>query len=193
MNPSRHRCDSDQLLRYHDGELPPRQAQEVSNHLAQCAHCRQLLNQQAQIRQAARQAAETAAAQTPRPDVEGRLLGRIQAHGRGNAPGGGFWRPRRWIPVGALALMALLAALVIVNPWQPPVQTAQPSAIVESFQGNVSTVMILETQTTGQTIVWFEEINELNGETDGDQDAPPAGDRNAHPAADRHWRRGNRA
>jgi hypothetical protein len=119
-------------------------------------------------------------------------MANIKANGRQGSLRPAFWAPRRWIPVGVLA-MVLLVGMVIVNPWQQTDTTAQPSAIVESFQGNVSTVMILETQTTGQTIVWFKEISEPDGENDGDQDAPPAVDRNDQPAAGRQWRVGSRA
>lgn len=176
-------CDTQKLLRYHDGELSAEEHDRTAGHLAQCAECRKALHQQQQIRRTVQGAAEIVAAQTPRPDVEGRLLAKIKGPGKINRNQRGFWTRRRWIPAGALAT-ALLAVMIINGPWRQSVQTMEPSAIVESFQGNVSTVMILETQTTGQTIVWFNEINEPNGESDGYQSAPPAVDRSAHPAAD---------
>jgi predicted anti-sigma-YlaC factor YlaD len=181
-----HRCNTQQLLRYQDGDLTIEEQAPVAEHLTQCAECRRFLKQQQQIRVAVQRSAESVAAQIPRPDVEARLIARIRNQGNPEPAARTLWRPRRWIPVGAL-VMTLLAGVVFIGPWQETGGISEPSAIVESFHGNVSTVMILETQNTGQTIVWFNEIDEPNGESDGNQNTPSAVDRSAHPAAHGQW------
>jgi len=184
MNTAINPCDARRLIRYHDNELPAGERQAVADHLAQCSRCRRALAQQQHLRRFVQQAANGAAARTPRPDVESALLARIKNRGASPPATPRSWSPRRWAPAAALAL-ATLVVTVIYNPWPEAVVSREPSAIVESFHGNVSTVMILQTQTTGQTIVWFNEISEPDGESDGNQSAPPAVDRSAHPAADR--------
>ena len=190
MNQTTHPCPTETLLQYHDDELPLAERQRIAAHLESCSSCRHALDQHVQLGRMVRKAADAAAAQTPRPDVAGVLVRRIKTdpprHGRRS------WRPRRWVPAGVLA-SALLVVLIIYSPWQTRLEgpelsaLPEPSAIVESFHGNVSTVMILETQTTGQTIVWFNEIDEPDGENNGNQSAPPTVGRDAHPAAGQQW------
>ena len=188
MKRTEHTCNSQRLQHYYDGELSGAQRRAVADHLTRCEDCRAVLHQQQQLARNVQRAAAAAAGQPPRPDVEGRLLTRITRAGQHGKARPSRRSLGRWIPAGAFVL--LLGFMAINRPWQEPVRTAEPSAIVESFHGNVSTVMILETQTTGQTIVWFNELSEPNGESNGNQSAPPAMDRSAFPAVDQQRRLG---
>jgi hypothetical protein len=57
------------------------------------------------------------------------------------------------VPAGAAALV--LALLLVTLP--PPAQLAEPSAIVNSFSGDVASVIIVETPESHQTIIWYTE------------------------------------
>jgi hypothetical protein len=56
------------------------------------------------------------------------------------------------VPATALALAFLFFVLL-----QPPASVSGPSAIISSFQGDVASVMILETPESHQTILWISE------------------------------------
>ena len=60
----------------------------------------------------------------------------------------------RWFWVPAMAMVGLL----IFFSWDPPpAMDAGPSAIVASVEGDVSSLVIMETPETHQTIIWFKE------------------------------------
>ena len=62
--------------------------------------------------------------------------------------------PHVWAPVLATVCM-ILAFLFISRPQAP--QAPVPSALVQSFKGNIASVMILQTPETHQTVVWYKE------------------------------------
>ena len=61
------------------------------------------------------------------------------------------WR----MALSAAAAVALLVFL-IYNPFQPALSSG-PSAIIDSFTGQVKSVMILETPQNRQTVIWYSE------------------------------------
>ena len=61
--------------------------------------------------------------------------------------------PRIWAPAAAVVCMALAFFLF----WPQSPQIPVPSALVQSFKGDIASVMILQTPQTLQTVVWYKE------------------------------------
>ena len=153
------RCQPQQLSRLLDGELDEEALQDVRAHLDSCPACRQALEVQ-QIVSKRFQAAVTA--EQARIDfkvLERRIL--MRRVRSGSFFPAGLLRfialKRFYIPL-ASAATALVLFLMVYSPFAPPM----PSAIVTSFSGDISAVMIMETPKTHQTILWFNEKQVIN-------------------------------
>ena len=150
-------CDEERLSRYIDGETTPQERQRIDRHLADCIACRQYLQQQQQL--AGQLHREVTAA---RQAVDfGRLAVQI-TDSVGKRP------PLRdtllsWKLLLPVAATAALVLFFFTSVFQPPAP-AGPSAIINSFTGKVSSVMILETPQSRNTVIWYsEETREGNG------------------------------
>jgi anti-sigma factor RsiW len=103
--------NTSKISAYHDGELPPAEAEELGRHLRQCADCRQELQE---LRAISRWLSGSA---PPAPPVAvGRLRGHVQP--------GRDWlviRVARAVTIAAAAVLIVCAALL----WQR--QSAAPS------------------------------------------------------------------
>ena len=154
------------LSRYYDGELAPDRREQVARHVENCPSCRRELADLAQVSAGVAAAVQAAEAKAPLEGLEARVFSAMRARER--KAGGAWWKglltPRRLVPAAAVVI-ALIAVGVSLR---MPDAVSEPSAIVESFSGSVSTVMIVETPETRQTILWFQE--EINGEEEHEQD-----------------------
>ena len=166
MSPTHQSCDQRLLSRYYDGELDSARHEQVARHLEGCPQCRRELEALARLSANVTAAVSAAADQAPLEGLDARIIERI----RKEAPAAeGTWLrrlllPRRLVPAAAVVIAFIAVGLSL----RMPDDAAEPSAIVESFSGSVSTVMIVETPETRQTILWFEE--EINGEEEHEQD-----------------------
>lgn len=165
MSATHQSCDPRLLNRYYDGELGPARHEKVARHIEGCPHCRRELAALEQLSGGVAATVQAAADKAPLDGLEARVMAAI----RDREPAAPSWLkgllvPRRLVPVAAVVI-ALIAVGVSLR---MPDAAVEPSAIVESFSGSVSTVMIVETPETRQTILWFEE--EINGEEEHEQD-----------------------
>ena len=87
--------------------------------------------------------------------LENRVLAQLRKKDRSILPG--LFNMLKWPRIWAPAAAAVCMALVIVFTRPPVPETPAPSALVESFEGNIASVMILQTPGTNQTVVWYRE------------------------------------
>ena len=151
------RCDEALLSRYIDGETAPEDTRQIERHLPHCPGCRQFVQQQGQLARQLRREVTAARQAVDFDRLERQITGAAAAR---------RWQPRHWLlswklwlPVAATAAVGLF---FFTSLFQPP--PAGPSAIINSFTGKVSSVMILETPQRHHTVIWYsEESTEGNG------------------------------
>lgn len=146
-------CESELISRYLDNELDGEELKRVETHIEGCDSCRVRLLDYDKV---------SAGLDTPlyhQSDVEAeefedRLIKSIN---RKKDSGFRDWKDylfhkRVLVPVGLAASAALMFFTVFNDQ-----DTAGPSAIISSLSGSGSSVMIMETPETRQTILWFNE------------------------------------
>jgi anti-sigma factor RsiW len=151
------KCDEALLNRYVDGEVTVEEEQRVERHLRRCAGCRRFTQQQKQMAQQLRLEVHDARQAEDFDRLEMRIK---RAVGRRPQLRESLPSWKLLLPVGATAALALF---FFSSLFQPPVP-AGPSAVIKSFTGTVSSVMILETPLSHRTVIWYsEETPEGNG------------------------------
>lgn len=154
-------CDPAMISRFFDGELGTEESDKVRAHLDMCPSCRKALEGHRIVSENFLSAAAAERARVDFDFVEKRLLQRIRTR---HVP----WRNKLldlikvkkfYIPVTALAA-TLTLFFTFFSPTAPP---TAPSALITSFTGDISSVMIFETPETRQTILWFNEDLPENG------------------------------
>lgn len=158
MKKSSSNCDPVMVSRFFDKELDPTDDASIDRHINSCRSCRQMLDD---IKTLSKEIREhlTEIRDTDCTSIEKSLLAKIC---RKKTPFGervkeALFSKKVWIPVAAAASLLLVFFTMF--------QTAGvngPSAIIASLSGDVSSVVIIETPRTHQTILWFNE--DLNPE-----------------------------
>ncbi len=155
MKNDHRRCDAEALSRFLDNEGGAQETDRLRRHLETCGACRKRLAKQRLLSRLARKAV---AGETARADFE-RLEAAVVSAVHRQRPYA--WQHfTGWIPVKKVSIplaTAVLAGLVyfFVAVQRPGFRA--PSAIINSFTGPISSVMIIETPETRQTILWFDE------------------------------------
>jgi len=158
-------CSTEQLSRFHDGELDARERRQVESHLPNCPSCRIVLEDFDRLGHLYRRQADQALAAVDMSALEQSLLTRMQQRGGASAGWRTWLKPTRLlIPVTVAALA--LVFFMIPRPFNSVPNGSAPSAIINSFTGSVTSVMLFETPNTHQTIIWFKEDSTANGEND---------------------------
>ena len=150
-------CDPDRLMRYIDRELNAQEQVEMDNHLRSCAGCRQTVREELRLSAVVQKTFARAVAAGPLDGVEEAVFARV-----GKQTGKDSRRirtgarrfPWKTVLVPATALAAVALFYSIFGPFQ---ESREPSAIINSFTAETSSVMILETPETHRTILWFQE------------------------------------
>ena len=157
-------CDPDLISRFYDGELGVEEQLKVSEHLKGCASCEKLLREFRSVSVHFRAEYTETPSHADFEEIGGKVLNRIKRKKAFQIPNlkESFFSKRIYIPLAAAAtvVLVLFSVFNIMGP------NPGPSAIVNSFTGQVSSVMILETPGTHHTIVWFSEELTTNGEAD---------------------------
>ena len=161
MTVERERCNGELLSRYLDRETTPEETQHVDRHLKQCPACRQHLQQHGEL---ARRLRREVSAAGEAADFDRLEMHIIRAARRPKSPWIDLRRTRfSWKLLVPIAATAAVALFFFTSVFQPPAP-AGPSAIINSFTGRVSSVMILETPQSRHTVIWYsEETMEANG------------------------------
>ena len=153
MKDSTKSCNPELVSRFFDGELGQEETSQVSEHLETCPVCRESLENLRSISETVRSYMGTAR-EVDVGGLENKVIVEIQ---RKEAP---WWSraiyalfsKRVLIPAGAIASFSLIFLTVFHNP-----AVNGPSAIVTSLSTSGSSVIIMETSETRQTILWFNE------------------------------------
>ncbi len=158
MKKSSSNCDPVMISRFFDKELDPTDDASVDRHINSCRPCREMLDDLKTLSKEVREHL-TQICDTDCASIEKSLLATIC---RKKIPLGervkeALFSKKVWIPVTAVASLLI----VFFTMFQPAGDNG-PSAIIASLSGDVSSVVIIETPRTRQTILWFNE--ELNPE-----------------------------
>ena len=147
-------CDEERIGRYFDGEISQEEYDSISRHLKDCPSCQEILQDNQAISTVFRNSLEREVSQAGLAALETRVLGQIRQK---ENP---WWERlttllfsnKLLIPASAVA--ALILFFVITR---GPTTISGPSALIEAFSGEVSSVMIIETPKSRQTIIWYKE------------------------------------
>jgi len=148
-------CDPSQLSLFFDQELPSAEHERVSRHLKDCPACRKELRDIRAVSKMFRAGLEDGVVQAGLLNLERSVIDRIK---KKKEP---LWKrfantSISWkYLVPAAAAVAMLVLSVSVTRYSAI--EAGPSAIVDSFTGETSSVMIMETPESQHTIIWFNE------------------------------------
>jgi len=160
-------CDSEMLSRFFDNELESDEHTLTDAHLSTCSECRKTLSEYQRLSGFFAGGFQKAVLHHSHPDMlETALLNRIRKT-----------RPRPMTKFSSLltsgrVLIPAAAALglFLFFYFSPdiPIPVAGPSAIINSFSGDTSSVMIMETPESRQTIIWFNETPKTEDKDEAD-------------------------
>ena len=149
-------CNQAKISRFLDGETSPAESQRIEEHLQTCPEYRRELTRLRETGGMLRQVVKNARKAMDFPRLEQQILTAARNHDslkRRLQANLLSWK----LAIPTTAAAALLV-LFIFNPFQPPLSSG-PSAIIDSFTGQVKSVMILETPQKHQTVIWYTEEN----------------------------------
>jgi anti-sigma factor RsiW len=158
-------CNANLLNRFFDGELGPDESARMAHHLKYCRSCQEALRDNQSVSTLLRTSLDEALARINLEEVEEGVLALID---RKRGP---WWMKLRdqfvskkfYVPAAAAATGLVLFFALVTGP-DPALG---PSAIINSFQGDVGSVMILETEKSHHTILWFSENPSPGGDDRG--------------------------
>lgn len=164
MTTDRTTCDPMTLSRFLDQEVGPEEHAQISEHLNHCRSCKKALQEHQSVANLFKTSLERQIAQGRLEALEDEVLALVK--------GGkiSWWAQfvdffmSRWFYVPAAAAATALALFVYLT--RPEAPATGPSAIINSFTGEITSVMIIETPRSRQTILWFQEISMPDDEDD---------------------------
>jgi hypothetical protein len=148
-------CDSNLLNRFFDEELGPDEFARMTHHLKYCPSCQEVLRHNRSVSKLLRTGFDEALAPIDFKALEQGVLALI------HKKRGPWWMKFKdqlvskkfYIPAAAVATGLVLLFALVTGPAPAP----GPSAIIDSLEGGVGSVMILETEKAHHTILWFSE------------------------------------
>jgi predicted anti-sigma-YlaC factor YlaD len=148
-------CDPELLNRFFDGEAGPGEKTCILEHLKTCEHCRRELKRNVQLSQRYREKLHGDLSGIHAAALEGKILQKVRNKRIMSWPGilDLLTSMRFLVPAAAAVGMIFFVFITLKG----PAPDAPPSAIINSFTGEVSSVMILETPQTHQTVIWINE------------------------------------
>ncbi|BBO73358.1 hypothetical protein DSCW_07750 [Desulfosarcina widdelii] len=155
-------CDDALLVRYLDGDLDNDEKKWMEDHLQCCKTCRRQLAFFSDFSQDFRDHVQRQTDQVDFTPIEKEAINkalRQRYHKRG--PSSFFASLKFAVPAAAVACLLLFFGYTRFMVDHGP---AQPSAIINSFTGSMTSVMIFETPETRQTILWYNEEPDTESE-----------------------------
>ena len=162
------KCDPALLNRFFDQELEPKEHALVSKHIGHCPSCQKVVREHQSVSTLFKKSLDRELAHADLAGIEERALALIR---RKRFPwpmqfkellvSRRFYAPAAAMVAGVLLFVALLSS---------PTPAPGPSAIITSFEGDVASVMILETPKSHQTILWISEGPARNGKEKTNQE-----------------------
>lgn len=156
-------CNDNLLCRYMDDDLLPAERAQVKKHLNGCPQCRQQVAAMHRFSKHLCDRVRQAADEVDFTALEKSVLNKAL---RQRQPRGGwstFFASLKYT-IPATVTAGLLFFFGYSHYMSEPVTA--PSAIINSFTGSMSSVMIFETPDTRQTILWYNEDSIVESEND---------------------------
>jgi anti-sigma factor RsiW len=155
-------CDEQQLNRLLDGELTPPEKHQLKQHLLRCPACRRHVRGLMAFSETFRRRVEREATMVDFAALEKEVVTTALKRYRQRERGGLLKSLKIAVPALVTAGVLLFFAYTrfMVEP------TTLPSAIINSFTGSASSVMIFETPETRQTILWYTETTDADNDND---------------------------
>lgn len=147
--------DEKTISKFVDNELSAKTNKAISKHIETCPICKNIAEQYIHLSDAF---VQSASKQVDKIDTD--LLGQNVIKLIKRKENGFFkkvfdyFSPKLYLKIASV--IAIMVVSLIYFQTQPT-DTIIPSAIVNSVDGNVSSVMIFETQKSKHTIIWFSE------------------------------------
>ena len=160
-HPYSNACNEILLDQYLSGELDAAEKIRLEAHLERCRQCRRQVAAMSAFTKDFRNRVEHATATVDFLALEKKVLNKAlrQHHSRSGLAT--FIASLKFIlPAAVTASLVLFFAYS--NFWVQPAPV--PSAIINSFTGSMSSVMIFETPETRQTILWYKEETSVESE-----------------------------
>jgi len=154
-------CDEILLDRYLDGDLEAGEMAQIEAHISGCLECRRHVSTLATFSQSLRDRVKHATDSVDFVALEKQVLNKALRQYRSRGSVSRFIASLKYvIPATVTAGLLLFFAYsnYVLKP--PPA----PSAIINSFTGSMSSVMIFETPETRQTILWYTEETDVESE-----------------------------
>jgi len=147
-------CDEELLSRFFDQELGQEESVHMREHVDHCASCQRALQENQTLSVQFKTGLDQGLSGVDLGKIEKNVVAVICRQdvrwwmGLRDL----FFSRKFFFPATAMAAALLLSVLL-----RPPASLSGPSAIVSSFEGDVASVMILETPESHQTIIWISE------------------------------------
>ena len=148
-----HNCNIEKLYQFADGELSGQEKGQTESHLAQCPHCREVLQQSRQLAVLHQNFTQDRSLDFTHPAMTAKIIKQLR-----QGPQPWYQRVQRYFPKWVtvpVATAVLLLALAL--PWLLQENITEPSAIITSLTSESSSVMMFETPVSKQTVIWIAE------------------------------------
>ena len=144
-------CETELISRYVDNELDSDELVRLKAHISDCDSCRKRLDDYGRIGSGLNSLIQLYQ-DTATRDLEDKVVESVR---RKSNVGFRVWKDvilskKMLVPVGLVASVIMMFMIFFHNP-----SPVGPTAIVSSLSGSGSSVVILETTGTRQTIIWF--------------------------------------
>ena len=151
-----HLCDPVIRNLFLDNELGPEEHEQMKAHVSQCPICRQAVAEYETVNRVFKRVLAKEASEVGFEEMNTTAMARAFGDRRN------FWARFTGPPVMkklyfSLATAALLVFIVTYSFISENTVTPGPSAIVNSIDGTMSSVIILETEELHKTVIWFNE------------------------------------
>jgi hypothetical protein len=174
MKKQAYKCDSILLSRFFDGEIGLDEQRRLNRHLKECPECRKDLRDYTTLSRVFKKGLEEELEKVDFNRLEASLLARTATKkiSRLTKFQDLFVSRKLLIPAATFAAVMVIS-LTIALYFAP---SPRPSAIIKSFTGDISSVMIIETPASRQMIIWYKEISMNGGNKDGSKEVNNAVD-----------------
>lgn len=162
-HPDSNLCDEILLDRYLDGDLDAGEMAQMEAHIAGCRHCRRQVTALASFSQNLHYRVQYAADSVDFVALEKQVLNKALRQNRSRGGLSRFVASLKFTIPAAVTAGLLIFFTYFNDVGKPP---PAPSAIINSFTGSMSSVMIFETPETRQTILWYTEETDVESEPD---------------------------
>ena len=150
--------DEKTISKFVDNELPPEDSKAIAKHINKCTVCSNIVEQYAHLSDLFEHSTLRQVDKIDTDSLRQHVLEQIEREKNGFLKKVfDYFSPKLYIKVASVFVMLVVSLVYFQARPISSVDTVGPSAIVNSVDGNVSSVMIFETEKSKHTIIWFSE------------------------------------